>query len=97
MLQYGLAEDTVRSGKPDVSPNELYSQSAIYVAAAHALKPNYSVSICASVIFPTICHRPFSLFFLQTFLADCDLLTNAGLSECFAISPLNGIINLFCF
>jgi hypothetical protein len=43
MLQYGLAEDTMRSGKPDVSPNELYSQSAIYVAAAHALKPNYSV------------------------------------------------------
>jgi hypothetical protein len=43
MLQYGLAEDTMRSGKPDVAPNELYSQSAIYVAAAHALKPNYSV------------------------------------------------------
>ncbi|VAH05277.1 unnamed protein product [Triticum turgidum subsp. durum] len=40
---YGLAEDTMRSGRPDVSPNELYSQSAIYVAAAHALKPNYSV------------------------------------------------------
>ncbi|XP_062200873.1 protein HLB1-like [Phragmites australis] len=40
---YGLAEDTMRSGKPDVSPNKLYSQSAIYVAAAHALKPNYSV------------------------------------------------------
>ncbi|PON73553.1 Mitochondrial import receptor subunit [Parasponia andersonii] len=44
---YGLAEDTLRtggSGNPkDVSPNELYSQSAIYIAAAHALKPNYSV------------------------------------------------------
>lgn len=40
---YGLAEDTMRSGRPDVSPNELYSQSAIYVAAAHALKPSYSV------------------------------------------------------
>ncbi|XP_006662515.1 protein HLB1-like [Oryza brachyantha] len=40
---YGLAEDTMRSGKPGVSPSELYSQSAIYVAAAHALKPNYSV------------------------------------------------------
>lgn len=26
-----------------ISPNELYSQSAIYIAAAHALKPNYSV------------------------------------------------------
>uniref|UniRef100_A0A0D9XLL2 PH domain-containing protein n=1 Tax=Leersia perrieri TaxID=77586 RepID=A0A0D9XLL2_9ORYZ len=40
---YGLAEDTMRSGRPGVSPSELYSQSAIYVAAAHALKPNYSV------------------------------------------------------
>ncbi|PIA48812.1 hypothetical protein AQUCO_01300026v1 [Aquilegia coerulea] len=44
---YGLAEDTLRTGRPvnakDVSPNELYSQSAIYIAAAHALKPNYSV------------------------------------------------------
>ncbi|KAK9059367.1 hypothetical protein SSX86_021987 [Deinandra increscens subsp. villosa] len=44
---YGLAEDTSRTGGTmgghDVSPNELYSQSAIYIAAAHALKPNYSV------------------------------------------------------
>ncbi|KAK7269034.1 hypothetical protein RIF29_21749 [Crotalaria pallida] len=41
---YGLAEDTLRTGgSQDVSPNELYSQSAIYIAAAHALKPNYSV------------------------------------------------------
>ncbi|KAF6136208.1 hypothetical protein GIB67_001617 [Kingdonia uniflora] len=44
---YGLAEDTLRTGRPvnekDVSPNELYSQSAIYIAAAHALKPTYSV------------------------------------------------------
>ncbi|EAY79216.1 hypothetical protein EE612_052313 [Oryza sativa] len=40
---YGLAEDTMRSGKPGVSASEFYSQSAIYVAAAHALKPNYSV------------------------------------------------------
>lgn len=46
-LQYGLAEDTLRTGgsmnAQEVSPNELYSQSAIYIAAAHALKPNYSV------------------------------------------------------
>lgn len=63
MLQYGLAEDTMRSGKPDVSPNELYSQSAIYVAAAHALKPNYSVSIYASVNFSTICLGAFLFFF----------------------------------
>ncbi|KAF5734357.1 Tetratricopeptide repeat-like superfamily protein isoform 1 [Tripterygium wilfordii] len=46
---YGLAEDTLRTGgsgsAKDVSPNELYSQSAIYIAAAHALKPNYSVLI----------------------------------------------------
>ncbi|KAI5656252.1 hypothetical protein M9H77_25045 [Catharanthus roseus] len=41
---YGLAEDMSRTGNAkDVSPNELYSQSAIYIAAAHALKPNYSV------------------------------------------------------
>ncbi|XP_065039180.1 protein HLB1-like isoform X2 [Musa acuminata AAA Group] len=44
---YGLAEDTFRSGRPvsakEVPPDELYSQSAIYIAAAHALKPNYSV------------------------------------------------------
>ncbi|XP_023540563.1 protein HLB1-like isoform X1 [Cucurbita pepo subsp. pepo] len=44
---YGLAEDTLRTGGTgnfkDVSPNELYSQSAIYIAAAHALKPSYSV------------------------------------------------------
>ncbi|KAF7828100.1 protein HLB1 [Senna tora] len=44
---YGLAEDTLRTGgsisTKEVSPNELYSQSAIYIAAAHALKPNYSV------------------------------------------------------
>lgn len=44
---YGLAEDTLRIGgsvnAKEVSPNELYSQSAIYIAAAHALKPSYSV------------------------------------------------------
>ncbi|XP_076885189.1 protein HLB1-like [Bidens hawaiensis] len=44
---YGLAEDTSRTGvlvvRNEISSNELYSQSAIYVAAAHALKPNYSV------------------------------------------------------
>lgn len=48
-LQYGLAEDTLRTGgatnPKDVSPTELYSQSAIYIAAAHALKPNYSVRV----------------------------------------------------
>ncbi|XP_076907488.1 protein HLB1-like [Bidens hawaiensis] len=40
---YGLAEDTSRTGGHDATSNELYSQSAIYIAAAHALKPNYSV------------------------------------------------------
>lgn len=44
---YGLAEDLLRIGgsvsSKDVSPDELYSQCAIYIAAAHALKPNYSV------------------------------------------------------
>ncbi|RXH81466.1 hypothetical protein DVH24_034887 [Malus domestica] len=46
--RYGLAEDTLRtrgSAHPkEVSPNELYSQSAIYIAAVHALKPNYNVT-----------------------------------------------------
>ncbi|XP_068339993.1 pumilio homolog 2-like [Pyrus communis] len=49
VIQYGLAEDTLRtggSGHPkEVSPNELYSQSAIYIAAAHALKPNYNLPL----------------------------------------------------
>ncbi|KAK3228159.1 hypothetical protein Dsin_008021 [Dipteronia sinensis] len=44
---YALAEDTLRTGgtlnAKEVSPNELYSQSAIYIAVAHALKPSYSV------------------------------------------------------
>ncbi|GAB2274216.1 Protein hlb1 [Dionaea muscipula] len=44
---YGLAEDTLRMGgsgaSKEVIANELYSQCAIYIAAAHALKPNYSV------------------------------------------------------
>lgn len=42
---YGLAEDISRTGASakTVSPTELYSQSAIYIAVAHALKPTYSV------------------------------------------------------
>ncbi|GAB2209921.1 hypothetical protein Droror1_Dr00027149 [Drosera rotundifolia] len=44
---YGLAEDTLRVGGfgplKEVIANELYSQCAIYIAAAHALKPSYSV------------------------------------------------------
>lgn len=45
---YGLAEDTMRSGGQHIGNKEstaadLYSQSAIYVAAAHALKPEYPV------------------------------------------------------
>lgn len=44
---YGLAEDTSRTGGAvngkEVSSDDLYSQSAIYIAAAHALKPTYSV------------------------------------------------------
>jgi len=74
MLQYGLAEDTMRSGKPDVSPNELYSQSAIYVAAAHALKPNYSVSIKLSNLldfyFLLSYALMFSCFFPRNSMAD---------------------------
>ena len=48
-LQYGLAEDMLRLDRPngakEISPSELYSQSAIYIAAAHSLKPNYSVNV----------------------------------------------------
>ncbi|KAI5075511.1 hypothetical protein GOP47_0009587 [Adiantum capillus-veneris] len=45
---YGLAEDTIRSGaqqgnNKELTATELYSQSAIYVATAHALKPEYPV------------------------------------------------------
>ncbi|XP_020249285.1 uncharacterized protein LOC109826675, partial [Asparagus officinalis] len=44
---YGLAEDTLRLDRQinakEISPSELYSLCAIYIAAAHALKPSYSV------------------------------------------------------
>lgn len=49
ILQYGLAEDTLRvgviGGAIEASANDLYSQCAIYIASAHALKPNNTVSI----------------------------------------------------
>ncbi|KAI8005631.1 Protein HLB1, partial [Camellia lanceoleosa] len=45
---YGLAEETSRTGVSvnvkEVLSNELFSQSTIYIAAAHALKPTYSIS-----------------------------------------------------
>lgn len=44
---YGLAEDTYRFGRIAATKNsaepDLYSQSAIYIAIAHALKPDYPV------------------------------------------------------
>ncbi|CAM6033695.1 unnamed protein product [Sphagnum compactum] len=44
---YGLAEDTSRSGQKmntkELPPADLYSLSAVYIAAAHALKPEYPV------------------------------------------------------
>jgi hypothetical protein len=47
MSQYGLAEDTSRSGQKmntkELPPADLYSLSAVYIAAAHALKPDYPV------------------------------------------------------
>ncbi|GFS44479.1 tetratricopeptide repeat (TPR)-like superfamily protein [Actinidia rufa] len=62
---YGLAEDTSRIGRSlnskEVSPDELYSQSAIYIAAAHALKPSYSVD--------------FNILFLLSDDLLCSLLT----------------------
>jgi hypothetical protein len=51
-LWLGLAKDTMRSVRPDLSPNELYSWSAIYVAAADAFKSNYFVLVfCANCMF----------------------------------------------
>ncbi|CAM6026577.1 unnamed protein product [Sphagnum balticum] len=44
---YGLAEDSSRSGRKmnpkELTPADLYSLSAVYIAAAHALKPDYPV------------------------------------------------------
>lgn len=60
---YGLAEDMSRAGgaisAKEVSPNELYSQSAIYIAAAHALKPNYSVYTSALKLVRSMLPLPF--------------------------------------
>lgn len=47
-LQYGLAEDTLKGVQKvegrDHPSDGLYSQSAVYIAAAHALKSDYPVS-----------------------------------------------------
>ncbi|KAI3710614.1 hypothetical protein L2E82_40401 [Cichorium intybus] len=60
---YGLAEDTSRTGVPvvgnEIPFNELYSQSAIYIAAAHALKPNYSVYASALKLVRTMLPLPY--------------------------------------
>ena len=46
-LQYGLAEDTLKGVQKvegrDHPSDGLYSQSAVYIAAAHALKADYPV------------------------------------------------------
>jgi hypothetical protein len=56
MLQYGLAEDTSRSGQKrnpkELAPADLYSLSAVYIAAAHALKPDYPV--CSLPVSPAL-------------------------------------------
>lgn len=60
---YGLAEDTLRLDRQlsskEISPSELYSQSAIYIAAAHALKPNYSVYRSALRLVRTMLPLPY--------------------------------------
>ncbi|KAJ9549836.1 hypothetical protein OSB04_022379 [Centaurea solstitialis] len=60
---YGLAEDTARTGVPvighEISSSELYSQCAIYIAAAHALKPNYSVYSSALKLVRSMLPLPF--------------------------------------
>jgi hypothetical protein len=49
VTQYGLAEDISRSGQKmntkELPPAYLYSLSAVYIAAAHALKPEYPVKV----------------------------------------------------
>jgi hypothetical protein len=46
--QYGRAEDILRSGRKgdgkQLTPQSVYAQSAVYICAAHALKPDYPVS-----------------------------------------------------
>lgn len=75
-LQYGLAEDISRTGghvnAKEVSPDELYSQSAIYIAAAHALKPNYSVSTIPAEpeTFCSFSHLTHIVIFTISILAD---------------------------
>jgi hypothetical protein len=95
MLQYGLAEDTMRSGRPDVSANELYSQSAIYVAAAHALKPNYSVLV--SAFFSDNCTLSPFLFVKNIRINSVLFSSNAGVSQCFAIGSHDGMTQLIYF
>jgi tetratricopeptide (TPR) repeat protein len=60
---YGLAEDTSRIGGAvganESTPNELYSLSAIYIVAAHALKPNYSVYSSALKLVRSILPLPY--------------------------------------
>lgn len=61
IVQYGLAEDTSRTGVlvigNEIPSDELYSQSAMYITAAHSLKPSYSVS---NFYFTIIIYRKFS-------------------------------------
>ncbi|CAI5997254.1 unnamed protein product [Closterium sp. NIES-64] len=61
---YGLAEDTMKQAKsktgvmPDRTThpaNEVYSQSAVYIAAAHALKADYPI-YCQSAVYIAAAH-----------------------------------------
>ncbi|KAI3787544.1 hypothetical protein L1987_42092 [Smallanthus sonchifolius] len=66
---YGLAEDTSRTGVSvvgnEISSNELYSQSAIYIAAAHALKPSYSVYTSALKLVRSMLPLPYLKYVLN--------------------------------
>jgi hypothetical protein len=80
----------MRSGRPtsgkEISPTQLYSQSAIYVAAAHALKPNYSVLyICTSGLC-SCC----SISNLKCLCFMTSLLIHAGISQCSTTSQIYG-------
>jgi hypothetical protein len=65
----------MRSGKPDVSPNnELYSQSAIYVAATHVLKPNTKPNYLVYFVLAKCLWLSFSILFIFL-LSSKNLLT----------------------
>ena len=46
-----------QAGDKELTAAELYSQSAIYVAAAHALKPEYPVCRPSNILLQTLLNQ----------------------------------------